>query len=113
MDKLWIVLLFLCVFFIGQALVKRFAINALRSADRQSAVAAITAEKEDSRVYWNEEGKRRNFENAEYILPEKDFTEGEETEFAQDLEEEIESISLEEAIALLDEIAEWERGENK
>ncbi len=109
-DKLWIVLLFLCVFLLGTAIVKRFAINALQSADRQSAVTALTAEKEDSRVYWSEEGKRREFAQAEYVLPEKDFTENEETELPEDLEDEIESISLEEALAILDEIAEWERG---
>ncbi len=112
MDKLWIVLLFLCAFFLGTAVVKRLAVRTLAFADSRSAVSAITADKADSRVYWSEEGKRRSFENAEYILPAKDFTENEETE-SGDLEEEIDSISLEEAIALLDEIAEWERNREK
>lgn len=101
MDKLWIVLLFLGVFFIGSSLVKRLMIRFINSADNQSAISAMTADKEDPKVFWAEEGLRRDFEQAEYDLPEEDFFENEITEI--DFEKDIENLSDEEINAILEE----------
>ena len=112
-DKLWIVLIFLCVFLLGTAVVKKLTIKALSSAERQSTISLMTEGKDDPKVFWEEEGCRREFENADYTLPENDFIENERTEFPENLEEEMDSISLKEALAILDEIAEWERSREK
>ena len=103
MDKLWIVLLFLGVFLILSNLVKRFAIRFINSAEAQSSVSVITAEKEDPRVFWNEEGKRREPDLAEYELSEEDFFEKEETEFFENFEDEFSSLSDEEIDTVLKE----------
>ena len=96
MDKMWIVLLFLCVFLIGNAVVKKIVIRFLNSADNQSAISAIAAEKDDPKVFWEKEGFRREPENAEFVLPEEDFFENEKTEFPEKFEEEFENLSEEE-----------------
>lgn len=101
MDKLWIVLLFLGVFLILSNLVKRFAIRFINSAEAQSAVSVMVSEKEDPRVFWNEEGKRREPEQAEYEISEEDFFEKEETEFSENFEDEFSSLSDEEINAVL------------
>lgn len=110
MDKIWIVLLFLGVFLIGSNLVKRMMIRFLSSADRQSSISVITAEKEDPVVFWREEGKRRLPENAEYELLEKDFFEKEENEFAESFEEEFSNLSDEEINSILEEAELLEKG---
>ncbi len=110
MDKLWIVLLFLGVFLIGSSIVKRLVINALSTADRQSAISAITADKDDPKVYWEESGKKRNFENAKITLSEKDFFEKEETEFSETFEDEFSGLSDEEAAEILKEAGIFEEG---
>lgn len=63
----------------------------------------MTAEKEDPRVFWKEEGKRRDFEQAEYELPEEDFFENEKTELALDFEKEIAALSDEEINIIFEE----------
>ena len=101
MDKIWIVLLFLGVFLLGSSIVKRMMIRFINSADRQDAVSAIVAEKEDPRVFWKEEGKRRDPENAEYELLEEDFFENEKIEFSERFEDEFSGLSDEEAEKIL------------
>ncbi|MBQ7875026.1 MAG: hypothetical protein IJ306_07725 [Oscillospiraceae bacterium] len=103
MDKLWIVLLFLGVFLIGSNIVKKLMIRFMNSADNQSALSAMTAEKEDPKVFWAEEGMRRDFEQAEYELPKEDFFESEKTEFAESFEEEFINLSEEEIKSVLEE----------
>lgn len=103
MDKLWIILLFLGVFLIGSNIVKKVMIRFINSADNQSGLSAMTAEKEDPRVFWKEEGKRRDFEQAEYELPEEDFFENEKTELALDFEKEIAALSDEEINIIFEE----------
>lgn len=101
MDKLWLVLLFLGIFLICSIIVKRIVINALNTAERRSTISAITAEKNDPKVYWEESGKKRNFENAEVVLSENDFFENEETEFSPTFEEEFSNLSDEETEEIL------------
>lgn len=96
MDKIWIVLLFLGVFLLGSSVVKRLMIRFINTADRQDAVFAIVAEKEDPKVFWNESGNRREPENAKYTLLEEDFFENEVMEFSETFEEELSSLSDEE-----------------
>ncbi len=103
MDKLWIVLLFLCVFYIGNNMVKRLFMNSLSSEKNRDALSAMVSEKEDPKVFWNEEGKRREPEQAEYDLSENDFFEKEETEFSENFEEEFSSLSDDEINAILEE----------
>lgn len=101
MDKMWIVLLFLCVFLIGNAVVKKIVIRFLNSADNQSAISAIAAEKDDPKVFWEKEGFRREPENAEFVLPEKDFFENEKTEISENFEDEFSGLSDSEAREIL------------
>ena len=96
MDKLWIVLLFLGVFLILSNLIKSFAIRFLNSAENQSSVSAIVSEKDDPKVFWSEEGFRREPEQAEFELPEEDFFENEKTEFPEKFEDEFKNLSEEE-----------------
>ena len=96
MDKLWIVLLFLGVFLILSNLIKSFAIRFLNSAENQSSVSAIVSEKDDPKVFWAEEGFRREPEQAEFELPEEDFFENEKTEFPEKFEDEFKNLSEEE-----------------
>ena len=96
MDKLWIVLLFLGVFLFVNNLIKRAAIRFLNSADNQSSVSAITAEKDDPKVFWKENGFRREAQQADYELPEADFFENEKTEFSESFEDEFKNLSEEE-----------------
>ena len=73
---------------------------------RQSAEEGSSAtleDKEDPRVFWREEGLRREPENAELELPEKDFFEEEETEFFEDFEKEFSGLSEEDAEKILEE----------
>lgn len=109
MDKLWIVLLFLCVFLIGSNIVKRLMIRFINSADSQTAISAMTAEKEDSKVFWAEEGKRRDFEQAEFELPEEDFFENEKTEFSESFEDELKNLSEEEISEVLEKTGLFEK----
>ena len=101
MGKLWIVILFLGTFLIGSSIVKRMVIRFMNSADNQNVVSAITAEKEDPKVFWAEEGRRREPEQAEYKLSPEDFFENESTEFAESFEEEFAKLSAEEADEIL------------
>ena len=103
MNKIWIVLLFLCVFLLLSSIVKRFAIRFINSAESQSSYSPTIAEKEDPRVFWNEEGKRREPENAEYELPEEDFFETEKTEFPETFEESFFGLSEDEKEKILSE----------
>lgn len=103
------VLLFLGVFLIGSNIVKKLAIRFINSADNQSTLSAITAGKEDPKVFWAEEGNRRDFEQAEYTLPEEDFFEREKTEFAETFEEEFGSLSDEEIESVLEEAGLFEK----
>lgn len=93
MDKLWIVLLFLGVFLIGSSFAKKLMIRFINSAENQSAVSVIVSEKEDPRVFWNEEGKRREPEQAEFEIPDEDFFGNEKTEFFEKFEDEFSSLS--------------------
>lgn len=96
MDKIWIVLLFLGVFLIGNSIIKRIAIKFINSAEAQNTAFASISEKEDPRIFWNEEGKRRDPENAEFDIPEEDFFGMEKTEFSERFEDEFSSLSDEE-----------------
>ena len=96
MDKLWIVLLFLGVFLIGSNIIKRIAIRFINSAEAQTYVSAITSEKDDPKVFWEEKGFRREPEQADFVLPEEDFFENEKTEFCEDFEDEFKNLSEEE-----------------
>ncbi|MBQ6877884.1 MAG: hypothetical protein IJO22_05735 [Oscillospiraceae bacterium] len=102
MDKLWIVLLFLGVFLLLSNLVKRFAIRFLNSAENKSAVSVIAAEKDDPKVFWAEEGFRREPQQAEFDLPEDDFFENEKTEFCESFEDELKNLSEEEICEVLE-----------
>ena len=113
MDKLWIVLLFLGVFLLLSNLVKRFAIRFINSAEAQSAVSVMVSEKEDPRVFWKEEGKRREPELAEYELSEDDFFEKEETEFSEKFEDEFSSLSEDEISEVLREAKLLEEGDSE
>lgn len=109
MDKIWIVLLFLGVFLIGSGIVRRVVIRFINSAEGQSAVSAMVYEKEDPKVFWQEEGKRREPENAEYVLPEEDFFENEQTEFFETFEEELKNLSDEDKEQIFEEAGLFER----
>lgn len=109
MDKVWIILLFLFVFLLVSSIVKRLAIRFISSADSQNAVSVITEEKEDPKVFFAEEGLRRDFENAEYTLPEEDFFENEKTEFADSFEKEFDALSDEEARMILEQSGLFEK----
>lgn len=102
MDKLWIVLLFLGAFLIGSNLVKRLMIRFINSAENQSSVSAITAEKDDPKVFWAEEGFRREPEQADYELPPEDFFGDEKTEFSENFEDEFKNLSEEEIYEVLE-----------
>ena len=103
MDKFWIVLLFLFVFLLVSSIIKRLAIRFINSADAQNSVSVITAEKEDPKVFWKEEGLRRDFEQAEFSLPEEDFFEKEKTELPHDFEDEFSGLSENEIEKILKE----------
>ena len=109
MDKLWIVLLFLGVFLFVNNLIKRAAIRFLNSADNQSSVSAITAEKDDPKVFWEENGFRREAQQADYELPEEDFFENEKTEFSESFEDEFKNLSEEEIGEVLKEAGLFEK----
>lgn len=109
MDKMWIVLLFLGVFLIADNIIRRIAIRSLNSAENQSAVSAITTEKEDTRVFWAEEGLRREPENAEFELPEEDFFGNEKTEISEKFEDEFSGLSEEETEKILKETGLFEK----
>ncbi|MBQ2861768.1 MAG: hypothetical protein IJE83_03155, partial [Oscillospiraceae bacterium] len=66
-------------------------------------------EKEDPKVFWQEEGKRREPENAEYVLPEEDFFENEQTEFFETFEEELKNLSDEDKEQIFEEAGLFER----
>lgn len=85
------VLIFIVVLLICSVLVRKFFIKMINSADRQSASAAIAAG-DDPLARWNESGRRRNFENADYELPAEDFFENEKTELPN-LEKALEGLS--------------------
>lgn len=70
----------------------------------------MTSEKEDPKVFWKEEGRRREPEQAEYELCEKDFFEKEETEFENSFEEEFSNLSDDEINAILEEAELFEKG---
>ena len=109
MDKLWIVLLFLGVFLLGSSFIKRIAIRFLNSAENQNAVSAITAEKDDPKVFWKENGLRREPQQADFELPEEDFFENEKTEFSENFEEELKNLSEEEIAEVLEEAGLFEK----
>ena len=101
MDKLWIVFLFLGVFLLVNSIIKRAAIRFLSSADSQSSVSAITADKEDPKVFWAEKGLRREPQQADFELPEEDFFENERNEFFENFEDEFKNLSEEEVSEVL------------
>ena len=103
MDKLWIVLLFLGVFLLGSNIIKGIAIRFINSAENQSSVSVITAEKDDPKVFWNEKGFRREPQQAEFVLPEEDFFENEKTEFPGNFEDEFKNLSEEEKNRIFEE----------
>ena len=103
MDKLWIVLLFLGVFLLGSNIIKGIAIRFINSAENQSSVSVITAEKDDPKVFWNEKGFRREAQQAEFVLPEEDFFENEKTEFPDNFEDEFKNLSEEEKNRIFEE----------
>lgn len=103
MDKLWIVLLFLGVFLLGSNIIKGIAIRFINSAENQSSVSVITAEKDDPKVFWNEKGFRREPQQAEFVLPEEDFFENEKTEFPENFEDEFKNLSEEEKNRIFEE----------
>ena len=109
MDKFWTVLLFLFVFLLVSSIVKRLAVRFINSADNKKAVSVITAEKEDPKVFFAEEGLRRDFEKAEYTLPEEDFFENEKNEFSESFEEEFNALSDDEARMILEESGLFEK----
>ena len=109
MDKLWIVLLFLGVFLFVNNFIKRAAIRFLNSADNQSSVSAITAEKDDPKVFWEENGFRREAQQADYELPEADFFENEKTEFSENFEDELKNLSEKEIAEVLEEAGLFEK----
>lgn len=102
MDKLWIVILFLCAFLICSCIVKRFAIKSLNSAESRSAVGVITAEKDDPKVFWEKEGFRREPQQADFELPDTDFFENEKMEFEESFERELENLSYEDVCEILE-----------
>ncbi|MBE6899936.1 MAG: hypothetical protein E7479_04640 [Ruminococcaceae bacterium] len=103
MDKFWIVLLFLGVFLIGSNIVKRIAVRFINSAENQSSVSVITAEKDDPKVFWNEKGFRREPQQADFVLPAEDFFGNEKTEFSENFEDELKNLSEEEQNKILEE----------
>ena len=103
MDKIWIIPLFLCVFFISNNLIKRLIYKKMFAQSAKEGSSATIEDKEDPRVFWKEEGLRREPENAELELPEKDFFENEKTEFFEDFEKEFSGLSDEEAEKILEE----------
>ncbi len=109
MDKLWIVLLFLGVFLVLSNLVKRFAIRFINSAENQTSVSVMTAEKDDPKVFWSEEGFRREPQQAEFELPEEDFFENEKNEFSESFEDEFKNLSEEEIGEVLKEAGLFEK----
>ena len=96
MDKIWIVLLFLGVFLLGSNIIKGIAIRFLNSAENQSSVSMIISEEDDPKVFWKENGFRREAQQADYELPEEDFFENEKTEFSESFEDEFKNLSEEE-----------------
>lgn len=110
MDKIWIVLLFLGVFLIGSSIVKRIMIRFINSADNQSSVSVAAAEKEDPKVFWKEEGLRREFEQAEFELPKEDFFENEKNEFSEKFEDEFSNLDENEIKKILEEAKLFEKG---
>lgn len=101
MDKIWIVFLFLGVFLIGNNLIKRIIFGKIASDAMENPSEVTFEEKEDLRVFWAEEGLRREPENAEYVLPEEDFFENEKNEFSESFEEEFHGLSDEEKEKIL------------
>jgi hypothetical protein len=111
MDKLWIVLLFLGVFLLGSNIIKGIAIRFLNSAENQSSVSAITAGKDDPKVFWEEKGFRREPQQADFELPEEDFFENEKTEFSEEFEGEFSGLSEKEINNILEETGIFEERE--
>ncbi len=103
MDKIWIVFLFLGVFFIMNNFVKKIFLRRMASESVQEAYTEDAADKEDPKVFWEKEGRRREPENAEYVLPEEDFFDNEKTEFFDSFEEEFNNLSDEERNRILEE----------
>ena len=113
MDKLWIVLLFLGVFLLLSNIVKRFAVRFISSAENQNAVSAMVSEKDDPKVFWKEEGFRREPQQADFELPEEDFFENEKTEMSENFEDEFKNLSEEEQNMIFEESGLFEtEGEN-
>ncbi|MGN0628780.1 MAG: hypothetical protein ACI4IW_04050 [Oscillospiraceae bacterium] len=108
----WEVLVFIAVLLVCSVLVRRFIIKMINSADRQSASAVIAAGSDDPLARWNESGRRRDFENADYELPAEDFFENEKTELPN-LEKALEGLSEREAEEIMREsgILDGEEGE--
>ncbi len=113
MDKLFIVILFLCAFLICSSIVKRFAIKSINSAENKSAVSAITAEKDDPKIFWEKEGFRREPLQADFELPDTDFFENEKTEFEESFEREFENLSYEDTCEILETVGLFEKDDEK
>ena len=111
MDKLWIVFLFLGVFLFINNFAKRFFIGLIASDKCESSVFVPEDDENDPKVFWEKEGFRREPEQAEYILPEKDFFEDEKTEFSEDFEEEFSGLSEKEIENILEEAGIFEERE--
>ena len=111
MDKLWIIPLFLVIFLALNNTVKSLIIKRIASKEKEEPSASSVGfeEKEDPRVFFREEGLRREPENAEYDLPEKDFFENEETEFFEHFEEEFSGLSEDDAEKILFEAGLFEK----
>ncbi|MBR5309812.1 MAG: hypothetical protein IKU42_01650 [Oscillospiraceae bacterium] len=103
MDKLWIVLLFLCVFFIGNGMIKRLFVRYMSSGKAEDINFVSAEDKEDPKIYWEKSGNRREPENAEFVLPDEDFFENEKLEFYQNFEDEFSGLSDEEKEKILHE----------
>ncbi len=91
--------LFLAVLFLAIFFTRRFSRRMIVSSERRSF--SLSEEKKPEEIF-EDSGRRRAFETADYALPEKDFMEEETTEFP-DLSDELIELSEAEAEEILKE----------
>ena len=109
MDKLWIVFLFLGVFLLINNFAKRFFIGLINSDKCESSVFIPEDDENDPKVFWEENGFRREAQQADYELPEADFFENEKTEFSENFEDELKNLSEKEIAEVLEEAGLFEK----
>ena len=97
-SYVWIAL-FLAALFLAVFLGRRFSGRMIVSYEKRSL--SLSKEKRPEDIF-EENGRRRNFETADYTLPETDFMEEETTEFP-DLSDELKEFTEAEAEEILKE----------